>query len=161
MSPLNEKVHHFRDNGSSSLPCWLLEKSYPMHFDRSEWFRVKTWGAASSVQWTLSAFALAEATLPNLSALAVARRSRCESLLFSWRQLFFPLFFVIFFSTDESPFGILENRCFLGGRGLLVLVTPNTSKLWITCSAGNLNLAPTIRLQTRCNNTRYSLVLFV
>lgn len=66
------------------------------------------------VQWILSAFALAEATLANLSALAVARRSRCESLLFSWRLLFFPLFFVIFFSTDESPFGIFENRTWLG-----------------------------------------------
>lgn len=69
---------------------------------------------AGSIQWTFSAFALAEVILPNLSALAVARRSRCKSLLFSWRLLFFPLFLVIFFSTDESPFGILENRSLLG-----------------------------------------------
>lgn len=116
MTPLNKKVHHFRINGSRSFLCWLLEKCYPMHFDHSEYDRVKPWGAASIVQWILSAFALAEAILPNLSALAVARRSRCESLLFSWRLLFFPLFFVIFFSTDESPFGIFEDRIWLGYR---------------------------------------------
>ena len=91
-----------------SILCRLLEKLHSLHCGQSV-NHTKSRRFGRSIRSCWLDLVLAVSTLANLSSLALARRSLCESLLFSLRLLMLPRFLEIFLCTLAKDLGIFSS----------------------------------------------------